>query len=214
MLMNTSINKTLIFDFDGTLADTLAFTINSALEINRKLKLLNDEKINIEKFRSMDSSEFFKEIEIPKFKLFWFVYKYQRKLIKRIDETKTFEGLPEVLRQIHSSGLKMGIVTSNSKKNTLKFIKKNNLELFDFIYNSIDYFHKNKMIERAVKQYGLNKNNTIYVGDEVRDIRAAREAGVKVASVTWGYNFENVLSRYQPDYIINQPKDLLEIKIL
>ncbi len=210
--MNTEKSKNLIFDFDGTLADTLAFTVNSAIEINRKLNLLNDEKVNIEKFRSTNSLDFFKELEIPKYKLLWFVFKYQRKLVKKINETKTFEGLPEILRQLHSNGVKMGIVTSNSKKNTRIFLRNNDLELFDFIYSSLDYFHKNKMIERAIRKYKLNKENTIYVGDEVRDIKAAKDAGIKVASVTWGYNFESTLSEHKPDFIINQPKDLLNFQ--
>lgn len=209
--MNSDGFKNLIFDFDGTLADTLAFTINSAIEINRKLELLNDEKVNIEKFRSMDSSEFFKELEISKLKLLWFVFKYQRKLVKRINDTKTFDGLPEVLRQLKSLDVKMGIVTSNSKGNTVEFLKNNDLELFDFIYCSLDYFHKNKMIERAVKKYSLKKGDTIYIGDEVRDIKAAKDAQIKVASVTWGYNFESVLAKYNPDYILNTPKDLLNL---
>ena len=64
---------------------------------------------------------------------------------------------------------------------------------------------------RAIKKYGMEKENVIYVGDEIRDIKAAMEAGIKVASVTWGYNFENVLSKYKPDFIINRPEDLLNL---
>ncbi|MBW6441893.1 HAD-IIIA family hydrolase [Patescibacteria group bacterium] len=207
--MDIKESKNLIFDFDGTVADTLAFTINSALEINRKLKLLNDEKIDIEKFRSTDSMKFFKEVQIPKIKLLYFAYRYQRKLINHIDESETFEGLPEVLKELKSRGIKLGIATSNSKKNVRKFLKNNDLEIFDFIYSSIDYFRKDEIILKAVRKYKLDRESTIYVGDEVRDVKAAKDAGIKVASVTWGYNFESILSSYNPDYIVNQPKDLL-----
>ena len=206
------INKhTLIFDFDGTLADTLAFTINSALEINRKLKLLNDEKIDFEKFRSVNSTDFVKDLEISNLKLIYFLLKYQRKLVKEIYNIKTFNDLPEVIRQLNNLGVKMGIATSNSRKNVNKFLINNDLEYFDFIYTSINYFNKNKMLEKAVKKYNLNKENVIYIGDEIRDINAAKESGVKVASVTWGYNFESILAEHKPDYIINQPKDLLNL---
>ncbi len=203
--------KTLIFDFDGTLADTLAFTINSALEINRKLKLLNSEKVDIEKFRSMDSIDFFKELKIPKVKLVYFILKYQRKLAKEMNSTKTFDDLPKVLKILKDKGVKMGIVTSNSSKNVRKFLRNNDLDYFDFIYTSINYFQKNKMLEKAVRKYKLNKGTIIYVGDEVRDIRAAKISNIKIASVTWGYNFESVLSAHGPDFIINQPEDLLNL---
>jgi len=201
----------LIFDFDGTLADTLAFTINAASEINRSLYLLSDEKIDFEKFRSTDTIEFFKDLEIPTYKLLFFLYKYQRKQSREIDKVQVFQGLPEVLKNLKKNGVGLGIATSNSTKNVKLFLKNNNLDMFDFIYSSIDYFHKNRIIERAIKKYGMEKENVIYVGDEIRDIKAAKEAGIKVASVTWGYNFENVLSKYKPDFIINRPEDLLNL---
>jgi len=205
-------DKTLIFDFDGTLADTLAFTINSALEISRELKLKNSEKINIEKFRSMDSVDFFKELHISNLKLLYFLFKYQRKLTVEIENTRTFMNLPEVLKTLKEKGVKIGIVTSNSKKNVKLFLKNNDLEIFDFIYASpINYFQKNKTLRAAVEKYGLNKEGVIYVGDEVRDINAAKSAGMNVASVTWGYNFESVLSSYKPNFIINRPEDLLNL---
>jgi phosphoglycolate phosphatase-like HAD superfamily hydrolase len=67
------------------------------------------------------------------------------------------------------------------------------------------------MLEKAIKKYQLSKFETLYIGDEVRDIKAAKDAGIKVASVTWGYNFENVLTDNNPDYIVPRPEDLLKI---
>ena len=209
--MNDKDINTLIFDFDGTLADTVSFTINSALEINRKLKLLNDEKIDMEKFRSMDASDFFKSLHISMLTLLFYIFNYQRKLNKEMDLIKTFNGLPEVLKELKSKGMHMGIVTSNTKKNVRKFLKNNDLEYFDFIYSSIMYFRKDKMIDLALRKYKINKKDAIYVGDEIRDIKAAKSAGIKIASVSWGYNFESVLAENKPDFIINQPKELLNL---
>jgi phosphoglycolate phosphatase len=203
--------KYLIFDFDGTLADTLAFSVKSALKINRKLNLLNDEKVNVEKFRSMDSFDFIKELEIPKLKLLFFLFKYQRRLVKEIDNIETFDGLPEALNDLKNMEVQLGIVTSNSRKNVKKFLKNNNLEYFDFIYSSLDYFNKSRMLEKAMKKYGMEKEKVIYIGDEVRDIRAAKEAGIKVASVAWGYNFESILTEYNPDFVVSRTKDLLNL---
>jgi HAD superfamily hydrolase (TIGR01662 family) len=203
--------KNLIFDFDGTIADTLAFTVNSAIEINRKLKLLNDEKIDFERFRSFDFVDFAKELEIPKLKLIYFVFKYQRHLVSKIGEVKTFDDLPEVLKELKNRGVHMGIATSNSKENVRKFLEKNNLNYFNFIYSSLNYFDKSKMLEKAIKKYRMKKEDVIYIGDEVRDIHAAKKAGIKVASVTWGYNFESILSENKPDFIVSRPKDLLKL---
>ena len=150
--MKSKYKNNLIFDFDGTLADTLAFTVNAAVEINRRLKLLSDEKIDFEKFRSTDTVEFFKDLEIPNIKLLFFLYKYQRKLTKEIDNVKVFDNLPNVLRELKNKGIGLGIATSNSKVNVNKFLKNNNLDMFNFIYSSIDYFHKNKILENNINK--------------------------------------------------------------
>ena len=204
-------NKTLIFDFDGTIADTLPFTVNNVLELNRSLKLLNAEKINIEKFRTMDLSNYIKSLKIPTLKLLYFVLRLQLKLGSQINSIPTFNDLAETLVVLKRLGVKTGIVTSNSKRNVKKFLENNNLNYFDFIYTTINYFEKSKLIEKAIKKLKVNKDDVIYIGDEVRDIDAARAAGIKIASVTWGYNLESILTENKPDYILNQPRDLLDL---
>ena len=203
--------KTLIFDFDGTIADTLPFTVNNVLELNRSMKLLNAEKIDIEKFRSMDLSSYIKSLKIPTLKLLYFVLRLQLKLGSQINSVSTFNDLAETLVLLKRRGVKTGIVTSNSKKNVKKFLKKNNLNYFDFIYTTINYFEKSKLIEKAIKKLKLYTEDVIYIGDEVRDIEAARAAGIKIASVTWGYNLESILTENKPDYIVTQPRDLLNL---
>ncbi len=203
--------KNIIFDFDGVLADTFPFAVNTAMEINKELKLLSDEKINPEEFRSLDMEDFVKEFKISKVKLLFFILKYRKRLQKEIESMPTFTDLPYVLQQLKSKGIKLGIVTSNQKKIVQKFLTFNNLEVFDFIFSTFSLFHKEKILLNSLKRHHLKKEETIYVGDETRDIRAARAAGVKVASVTWGYNFESKLAEYKPDFIIDRPQDLLNL---
>ena len=76
------------------------------------------------------------------------LFKYQRKLTKEIENVKTFDNLHDVLLELKKNGVDLGIVTSNAKVNVKKFLKNNNLDMFDFIYSSIDYFHKNKAVPR------------------------------------------------------------------
>jgi phosphoglycolate phosphatase len=204
-------SKTLIFDFDGTLADTLAYSVNYAYEFNRKRKLLAQERINMEEFRNMGLDEFIKTLNIRKRDLFWFLFNIQRKLKKEMPNIKTFNGLSDVLSELKTKNIKLGVVTSNSKRNVSTFLKFNNLDCFDFVFTTFNYFGKDKLLRKVVKKYKLNKENVIYIGDEVRDIEAARSSGVKIASVTWGYNTEAVLTIHNPDYVIYQPKDLLKL---
>jgi HAD superfamily hydrolase (TIGR01549 family) len=204
-------SKTLIFDFDGTLADTLAYSVNYAYEFNRTRKLLVEERINIEEFRKVGLDEFIKSMNIRKRDLFWFLFCIQRKLKKEMPNIKTFNGIPQVLKELKERNIKIGVVTSNSKSNVSMFLKGNNLEYFDFISTTFNYFRKDKVLDKVIKKFKLNKEDVIYIGDEVRDIEAARSAGIKIASVTWGYNIESILTTHNPDFIVYQPKDLLNL---
>lgn len=203
--------KNIIFDFDGVLADTLPFAVKSAMEINSELKLLSAEKINPEEFRAMDMQEFINKFKISKIKLLMFVFKYRSKLNKEIENMPTFNDLKSTLSDLKSRNIKLGIVTSNQRNIVMKFLKHNDLDLFDFVFSTLSLFHKEKMILSSLKKFKLNKEETIYVGDETRDIQAARAAGLKVASVTWGYNLESLLVKYKPDFVINRPQDLMNL---
>ena len=203
--------KALIFDFDGTIADTLPFAVNTALELNRELKLLEEDKINIEKFRGMDSKAFYNSLGISKFKLFLYSFKFLKRLDKNIEGLQTFDGLPEVLKALKDKGIMLGIVTTNTHKMVKRFIKDDQIEYFDFIKQSHFVFGKGKMLKRVIRKLNLSKDEVIYIGDETRDIKAAREAGIRVAAVTWGYNVERVLSEYKPDFLIRRPVELLSL---
>ena len=64
-------------------------------------------------------------------------------------------------------------------------------------------------IIKIIKKENALKDKCIYIGDETRDIEAARKAGVKVAAVSWGLNSREALEKYQPDWLLENPKNLL-----
>lgn len=59
--------------------------------------------------------------------------------------------------------------------------------------------------------HGVTAEETIMIGDTVGDIRAGKEAGVRTAAVTWGYQNKNMLLRESPDHLINKPDELLSL---
>lgn len=59
-----------------------------------------------------------------------------------------------------------------------------------------------------MRKLGLDRNEVIYVGDEIRDIESAKDTGIKIIAVTWGFNTEDALCRFNPDYIAKDPRDI------
>jgi phosphoglycolate phosphatase-like HAD superfamily hydrolase len=70
---------------------------------------------------------------------------------------------------------------------------------------------KPREFHRILKKRKVAKDEVIYIGDESRDVEAARESGIKVISVTWGYNSREALSAHRPDFIAETPDELQQI---
>jgi phosphoglycolate phosphatase-like HAD superfamily hydrolase len=56
-------------------------------------------------------------------------------------------------------------------------------------------------------------DEVIYVGDEIRDIEAAKRSKIPVISVTWGFNGTAILQQYQPDYLVHKPQEIIQLLV-
>ena len=70
---------------------------------------------------------------------------------------------------------------------------------------------KDKVIKRVLKHERLDPSSAIYVGDEVRDIEAAKRLGMPCAAVAWGYNSDVLLASYAPMVVVRTPKQLEKV---
>ena len=62
-----------------------------------------------------------------------------------------------------------------------------------------------------LREKKFDKKDVLYVGDETRDITAAKKAKIKVVAVTWGFSSRKGLEKYKPDFLIDKPEELLEV---
>lgn len=201
---------TLIFDFDGTLAQTLILTrdIYNTVANDLRLPLITDE--DMKTIRDKSAREVFKIAHLSPLMLPKVILRIQSQMKHRLHEAKVVPGMPQVLREMYRGGTKLGIVSSNSEENLIAFLKMNKLyPYFDFIHSEKNIFGKGKVLANVLRTYKLEREYTLYVGDEVRDIEAARDAKMKIVSVTWGFNSEEKLLASAPDYLVRKPKDLL-----
>lgn len=135
----------------------------------------------------------------------------RRKLRSEIKEIEPITGTPQALKDIKAAGFRLGIVTSNSKENVEIFLEANGLQdVFDFIYPGRKIFGKDKVISHLLENHEIKKDSAVYVGDEARDIEAAKETGIPVVAVSWGFYPREILVAQNPNEVIDEPKNLLE----
>lgn len=207
--------KTVIFDFDGTIADTFKISLRLINEAAVKFNLPTVNQSEIDELKNFSATEILKKYPMSPIKLLKLLSYVKSKLKENINNIEVFDGMHSSIKSLHKLGLKIGIVTSNSEENVRLFFGSNKITDIDFIHSEKGIFGKDKVLKHVINKYKLNNSEVIYIGDEVRDIEAAHKAKVKCIAVTWGFNSEARLKQAKPDYLITLPTQLIEtVKIL
>lgn len=200
--------ETLLFDFDGTLADTFA----AGLEI---LNLLSQEfgfrKVGAneaQRIREMSVTQVLDFLGVRKIQLPRIARRGSEELRRRIHEIQPFPGMVETMETLHRRGYRLAIVTSNTEDNVLAFLKNHGLEIFENIRCSSKLLGKARVIRSVLRQMGSARSRVLFIGDEIRDVDACRRAGVRIAAVGWGYSGLSALTALNPDVLLDAPDQL------
>ena len=208
-------SSAVLFDFDGTLADTAA-DLSRALTCLRTARGLHE--LPLDDLRPHASSGARGLIgaglgilpEHPEFQALRddFLRHYARDICV---ESKLFPGMDELLAGIEARGLRWGIVTNKSTSLTRLIVKALALEARAACVvcgDTTPHLKPNPAsLLHAARELALAPQECIYLGDDLRDIQAARAAGMRSVAVEWGYG--EGLAAWHADAIIAQPLDLL-----
>ncbi len=198
----------ILFDFDGTLADTFYLAVGVFRKLAPPGRVTDDAEV--ERLRGLSAREVVKVLGVSWWRLPRLLYQGRKEITLHIHEVQTFAGMDEVLKALHDDGHKLYVLSSNSTKNIRVFLRTHNLEqYFDGVWGDQGIFTKAAAIKKTMRKEMLNPQDCYYVGDEVRDIEAARRAGIRPISVTWGYNNRMSLEMAEPDILVDTPEMLL-----
>ncbi|MTI80433.1 MAG: HAD-IA family hydrolase [Firmicutes bacterium] len=203
--------KHVIFDFDGTIADSKDLAINLYNEVADKHNLtkVKDEDINY--FSSLSIIERCKLLNVPLYKIPMLAVELRKNYLESINMLKAFEGIKEVIWELLKEGYQLSIISSNSSDNIKQFLKNNQIDVFTSEYSASSIFGKDKKLSNFIKKYNLDSDEVIYIGDEHRDVDACKKSNVKVIAVTWGFDALELIEKANPDFIANTPKDILDV---
>ena len=202
--------KNVIFDFDGTIVDSLYFIIEMYERWYPKTRHFNQLEIN--KLREESLIKIAEELRIRPWKLPLLIIRGKLEMNKKLGQIKMIPGIDKTIIELKNSKTNLFIASSNSPSNIKKYLKMHNLrDNFTRIYGNVGLLSKAKVISKIIATNNLNADDTYYIGDEVRDIKAAKKAGIKVISVSYGFNGKKILSKYNPDFLVDNPSDILKI---
>jgi phosphoglycolate phosphatase len=206
------IQKVIIFDFDGTIADTVDALVTIANRLAVEFGYIQISANELKLLRNLTAREIIKYSGISLLRIPFLVKKVKGELKDKIQELETIPGIPEALIELKNQGYKLVIITSNSQENVAEFLKCHNLDnLFEFIHSGVTIFGKTTIINNVLRQRQIKPQTVIYVGDETRDVEAAKKANIKIIAVTWGFNSSEALAKEKPDFLIHHPSELLDV---
>ena len=201
-----------LFDFDGTLADTLPTVLAIANRLAPEFGYPPTGATEWKQLRSLSSREILRSKRMPRWKLPWVLRRLSQELRSELPRLTWIPGIEPVLQQLVAEGHSLGIVTSNANPTVAAFLAHQGGALpFRVMQTGVGILGKARVLGRVVWWQGWDPRSVLYVGDEVRDVEAARRAGLRSVAVTWGFNTATALAAAQPDYLIHDPRSLLTL---
>lgn len=198
------------FDFDGTLADSAPWFIGVLGELADQFNFRKVEGDELSQLRKLPTRDILRQVGIP----FWRLPAIARELRQRSGassgEIPLFEGIPEVLAELHRNGVRIGIVSSNGEA-TVRAVLGPLADLVTRYECGSSLFGKARLISRLRRSLGIQASRSIHVGDEERDIEAARKAGVASGAILYGYADPDLLRSRRPGHYFSEAAQILSV---
>ncbi|MBO4338923.1 MAG: HAD hydrolase-like protein [Clostridia bacterium] len=206
------------FDFDGTIADTKEGIFNCLKYAFNKVGLPVPPDSELYKMIGPPLSEGFHDVfgfEGEDVDLMIEKYR-ERYRAGGMFECTPYEGIEDTLRQLKSNGVSLSVASSKPLPFTTKLLEKFGLKgYFDYLScPPVDAVHMSKtdIVNQALEMNGItDKSRAVMVGDRFYDIVGAKEAGIPVIAVLYGFGDEDEFKRYGADFIAETPESIVRI---
>jgi phosphoglycolate phosphatase len=200
----------IIFDFDGTIADSFEVIVGIFEQITKRPEKMTEDQMA--ELRGYPVEIVAKRLNIPWWRLPFLVVQGRRKMSRHMGDIPVFEGIPKVIEELHAEGHELFILSSNSKRNVNKFLKAHHLyKYFIEVRGNAGIVGKARVLKRLMRSNSLDMKDTIYIGDETRDILATRVIGMRIIAVSWGFANADFLESLHPTAMAHQPQDIVRI---
>lgn len=201
--------RLLIFDFDGTLADSVPVLfdlMNEAAELYGFRRMTRDD---FERLRALPNREAARELEVAPWRAPMLARFMRRRMAEERARVTLFPGVAEVLAELRARGVAVAVVSTNAEANVRAIMGSEVAALVDHYGCGAPVFGKRPLMRRALRDCGVTAREALAIGDELRDLEAARGEGIPFGAVTWGIGAPATLRAAAPDHLFERVSDIL-----
>jgi len=196
-----------IFDLDGTLIDSFPWFLRTINDVADRFGFRRVRDGEVEALRHAATREILARLEIPLWKLPVIARHMWRLKSEQASNIALFDGVDAMLRKLAGGGLRLALISSDSEANARVKLGAA-AALFSHFDCSASIFGKPAKFRRVLRRSGVAPAQAIAIGDEIRDIEAARAAGIACGAVTWGYAAPKALRALRPDLVFDRIDDI------
>jgi phosphoglycolate phosphatase len=202
--------KLVIFDFDGTLADSLPWFLDAFDRVADRYRFERLARGEIDGLRHFGARHLLAHCRVPTWKL-PFIARHLRSLMRRdIATIRPIPGVEDALTSLAVKGVELGLLTSNSRENVTCVLGPKTSALFRYWECGSSLFGKTAKLRKLLRATGYARDEVIFVGDEIRDAEAARDALIPFGAVAWGFTHLSSLAAHDVAETFVDVEELVE----
>jgi len=203
--------RLVIFDFDGTLADSFGWLLDVFDEVADRFRFRRLDRTQLEHLRGLSTGDLLRHHGVPLWKVPMIAAHARRLQARNLDAIMVFDGMAEAVTELRGRGVDLALVTSNAHGNIAHILGADLLDAFTHVSCGASLLGKAAKFRAVLKAAGVPATAVLAIGDELRDIEAARAAGIASGAVTWGYALPDRLRHEQPDHVFDRPSDITDL---
>jgi phosphoglycolate phosphatase len=197
-----------ILDLDGTLADSVPWFRGHVNDVADRFGFSRVTEADIAELRRTGPREALERLNVPRWKVPLIARHMRRLKAAHLDAIPLFPGAGAMLQALQAGGVRLALVSSDTQANARAQLGAANSALFSDFACGASLFGKAAKFRAVVRRAGITPARVIAIGDEVRDIEAARAAGIACGAVTWGYSAPDTLRALCPDLLFERMEDI------
>ncbi|MCC4589312.1 HAD hydrolase-like protein [Xanthomonas sp. NCPPB 1067] len=200
----------IIFDFDGTLADSFGFFLSAQRELAERHGFRAAEAHDVDAARRLSTRALLKRSGLPAWRIPLVAADFIR-LMRAAPPAALFPGIADVLGALHARGTRLALVSSNSVENVQRALGAALSAKFAVIEGGAHLLGKQRALRRVLRATAHLPAQAVYVGDQVADWEAAQVLGLPFAAVAWGYAHPEAFAGLAGTQLIERVEDLLAL---
>lgn len=203
--------KHVVFDFDGTLADSEEVCFQLLNELAAKHRYRQLLRSELSALKLLPYPERLRELGVPMMRVPFLAMEARRTYRLRMGTLRPFLGVREALLRLNEMGCLLHVLSSNAVENIQQFLSTHGMDVFETINCERNFFGKHIGLRRFLRNHQLGADDVIYLADEVRDVEACRKIDLRIISTAWGFDPVEKLEALNPEFTARTPGEAVQM---